>query len=410
MKILDIKYKNQINLLLNLNNNEFFIIKYLVKKIYKPTNIKIKNKKNIIYENDKKIEFNMNGLLFTININNNILTIFTINKKYIKNNVLSIIIDINNKNGYIESFKEYKKYNKFNTLTIGLYIINIYINKNIINNYKINNECFLDNKYYIYNDEINKLKTLLIFYKNINIIIDNKLDIKIYSIKESFISKLNRINNYKVNIYNNYIKYDNINKFYDIIINNKNNLIEEITNENNFNLFHNNDKNILIKLIKCNYIQYINKYKLNKSEFIKIYYNKIDSIIYLESLNFDKNKPLLNEISKYINYLINFDKNILNNYIIDGYNKLNNIDNLVHILILFNIKNYNNWIKKINKKFIIWNSIYNMNNNLFNSIYKNLDWIYLYIMINKYNTYVKLKNNIIDYNYNILSNIIFCYK
>jgi len=410
MKILDIKYENQINLLLNLNNNEFFIIKYLVKKIYKPTNIKIKNKKNIIYENDKKIEFNMNGLLFTININNNILTIFTINKKYIKNNVLSIIIDINNKNGYIESFKEYKKYNKFNTLTIGLYIINIYINKNIINNYKINNECFLDNKYYIYNDEINKLKTLLIFYKNINIIIDNKLDIKIYSIKESFISKLNRINNNKINIYNNYIKYDNINKFYDIIINNKNNLIEEITNENNFNLFHNNDKNILIKLIKCNYIQYINKYKLNKSEFIKIYYNKIDSTIYSESIIFDKNKPLLNEISKYINYLINFDKNILNNYIIDGYNKLNNIDNLVHILILFNIKNYNNWIKKINKKFIIWNSIYNVNNSLFNSIYKNLDWIDLYIMINKYNTYVKLKNNIIDYNYDILSNIIFCYK
>ena len=158
------------------------------------------------------------------------------------------------------------------------------------------------------------------------------------------------------------------------------------------------------------YIQYVNKYKLNKSEFIKIYYNKINSIIYSESIIFDKNKPLLNEISKYINYLINFDKNILNNYIIDGYNKLNNIDNLVHILILFNIKNYNNWIKKINKKFIIWNSIYNMNNNLFNSIYKNLDWIDLYIMINKYNTYVKLKNNIIDYNYNILSNIIFCYK
>jgi hypothetical protein len=410
MKILDIKYKQQINLLLNLYNNDFFVIKYLVKKIYKPTNIIIKNKKNIIYENDKKIEFNMNGLLFTININNNILKIFTINKIYNKNNVLSIIIDINNKNGYIESFKKYKKYTKFDILNIGLYILNIYINKNIINNYTINNECFIDNKYYLYNDEINKLKTLLTFYTNIYIYINCKLDIKIYSINELFIYKLNRINNYKIKIYNNYIKHNYINKFYDIIINNKNNFIDEITNENNFNLFHNNDKNTLVNLIKYNYIEYINKHKLDKYEFIKIFYNEIDSIIYSESLNFNKNKPLLDEISKYINYLKNFDKNILNNYIIDGYNKLTNIDNLVCVTILFNIQNYNKWIKNINKKFIIWNSIYNINNNFFISIYKNLDWIDLYIIINKYNVHLKLKNNILSYNYDILSNIKFCYK
>lgn len=410
MKILDIKYKQQINLLLNLYNNDFFVIKYLVKKIYKPTNIIIKNKKNIIYENDKKIEFNMNGLLFTININNNILKIFTINKIYNKNNVLSIIIDINNKNGYIESFKKYKKYTKFDILNIGLYILNIYINKNIINNYTINNKCFIDNKYYLYNDEINKLKTLLTFYTNIYIYINCKLDIKIYSINELFIYKLNRINNYKIKIYNNYIKHNYINKFYDIIINNKNNFIDEITDENNFNLFHNNDKNTLVNLIKYNYIEYINKHKLDKYEFIKIFYNEIDSIIYSESLNFNKNKPLLDEISKYINYLKNFDKNILNNYIIDGYNKLTNIDNLVCVTILFNIQNYNKWIKNINKKFIIWNSIYNINNNFFISIYKNLDWIDLYIIINKYNVHLKLKNNILSYNYDILSNIKFCYK
>ena len=52
MKIIDLKYKNKIDLLLNLNNNESFIIKFLVKKIYKPTNIIVKNKKNIIYENN----------------------------------------------------------------------------------------------------------------------------------------------------------------------------------------------------------------------------------------------------------------------------------------------------------------------------------------------------------------------
>ena len=93
-----------------------------------------------------------------------------------------------------------------------------------------------------------------------------------------------------------------------------------------------------------------------------------------------------------------------------GYNKLTNIDNLVNITILFNIKNYNKWIKNINKKIIIWNSIYNINNNFFNSIYKNLDWIDLYIMINKYNVYLNFNNNILNYNYDILSNIKFCYK
>lgn len=409
MKIIDLKYKNQIDLLLNLTNNESFIIKFLVKKIYKPTNIIVKNKKNIIYENNKKIEFNMNGLLFMINIKSDTLYIFTINKKKYKNNVLNIIIDIYNKYGYIESFIKYKKYKKFDILHIGLHILNIYINKNIINNYTINNKFFF-NINYLYNDEKNKLKNLFYFYKNMSIFIDYKLDINIYSINESFISKITRINNYKIEIYNNYIKHNHINKFYDIIINNKNNLIEEITNENNFNLFHNDDKNTLINLIKNNYIEYINKHKLNKNNFIKIYYNEIDFIIYSKSLNFNKNKSILNEIFEYINYLKKFDKNILNNYIIDGYNNLTNINNLDNIIILFNIKNYNKWIKNINKKFIIWNSIYDINNNFFDSIYKNLDWIDLYIIINKYNSYLKLKNNIFNYNYDIMSNIKFCYK
>jgi hypothetical protein len=403
MKIIDLKYKNQIDLLFNLTNNDFFIIKYLVKKIYKPTNIVIKNKKNIIYENNKKIEFNMNGLLFMINIIDDVLHIFTINKKKYKNNVLNITIDKYNKYGYIEKFMKYKKYKKFDILNIGLNILNIYLNRNIINNYSINNECFLKN-------DINKLKNLLYFYKNISILIDYKLDVQIYSINELFISKINRINNYKLEIYNNYIKHNNINNFYDIIINNKNNLIKKITNEKNFHLFHNDDKNDLINLIKNNYIDYINKYKLNKIEFTRIYYNEIDYIIYSNSLNFNKNKSIVNEILEYINYLKKFDKNILNNYIVDGYNELTNINNVDNIIIIFHVENYNKWIKNINKKFIVWNSIYNINNNFFNSIYKNLDWIDLYIMINEYNNYLQLKNNIFNYDYNILSNIKFCYK
>jgi hypothetical protein len=352
----------------------------------------------------------MNGLLFMINIKNNLLYIFTINKKKYKNNVLNIIIDIYNKYGYIENFMKYKKYKKFDILNIGLYILNIYINKNIINNYTINKNIFLNNNYLYNDEEKNKLKNLFYFYKNMSIFIDYKLDINIYSINESFISNINRIYNYKIEIYNNYIKNNHINKFYDIIINNKNNLIEDITNKNNFNLFHNDDKNTLINLIKNNYIEYINKHKLNKIEFIKIYYNEIDFIINSKSLNFNKNKSILHEISEYINYLKKFDKNILNNYIIAGYNNLTNINNLDNIIVLFNIKNYNKWIKKINKKFIVWNSIYNINNNFFVSIYKNLDWIDLYIIINKYNSYLKLKNNIFNYNYDILSNIKFCYK
>jgi hypothetical protein len=403
MKIIDLKYKNQIDLLFNLINNDFFIIKYLVKKIYKPTNIVIKNKKNIIYENNKKIEFNMNGLLFMINIIDDVFHIFTINKKKYKNNVLNITIDKYNKYGYIENFMKYKKYKKFDILNIGLNILNIYLNRNIINNYSINNECFLKN-------DINKLKNLLYFYKNISILIDYKLDIQIYAINELFISKINRINNYKLEIYNNYIKHNNINNFYDIIINNKNNLIKKITNEKNFHLFHNDDKNDLINLIKNNYIDYINKYKLNKIEFTKIYYNEIDYIIYSNSLNFNKNKSIVNEILEYINYLKKFDKNILNNYIVDGYNELTNINNIDNIIIIFHVENYNKWIKNINKKFIVWNSIYNINNNFFNLIYKNLDWIDLYIMINEYNNYLQLKNNIFNYDYNILSNIKFCYK
>ena len=132
MKILDLRYISQGNNILILQNNEKFIIKYIVKKIDINNIFQIKNKKNILNNYGKNIEFQLPGLLFKISyLENNIIHIFTINKYDKPNNVLFLNIDLKNNSSCIEKINNYKKYKKYNILQLGIRIIEIFQPNNI---------------------------------------------------------------------------------------------------------------------------------------------------------------------------------------------------------------------------------------------------------------------------------------
>ena len=136
MKILDLRYISQGNSILTLQNNEKFIIKYMIKKIDINNIFEIKNKKNILNEYGKNIEFQLSGLLFKISyLENNIINIFTINKYDKHNNVLFLNIDLNNNFISIEKINNYKKHKKYDILQLGIRIIEIFHHNNIINAY-----------------------------------------------------------------------------------------------------------------------------------------------------------------------------------------------------------------------------------------------------------------------------------
>lgn len=193
MIILDLDCLNVIsNILLNLKNNNIFVIKYLIRilskdiKGYRRPKI---NNNNIVEESYKNIKYKMQGLLFKITYENNIINIFTINRNKESNNVL--YIKIYEYYAEITKLNKYKKYNKINILNIGTKIISYYKNiKKII----ILNECLYDN-----------------FYKNISNFYNHRsLSFFPYLINEPFIDKLNRLIKFKYDIYLKVKKLDNL--------------------------------------------------------------------------------------------------------------------------------------------------------------------------------------------------------
>lgn len=402
MKVFDLKYLEQINLFLNLNNDDKFIIIYLVKILDKPLiNYKIKNKNNIIYENNKKIEFNMSGILCTINIDQNNIYIFTINKYNKKNNVIDIHIDKNNMTGYILNYNSYKKYSKNNILQLSIDILSIYHDIKIIYNIIINNNCFYQNNY-IYNNEIKKLLNIFYFYTNIDIYIKYNNYIEPSLISESFCDKLNRLYIYKNNISQNIVE-DNI--LYNIIINNK---VYNDNLNNKKNLFSNE----IIELFKKEKKDYIDKFKNNKNHFLENYFQKINNKILYEMKLFNKYNSILEDIKKHIYYLKNYDKNILNNFVKLNYHSIidiQNINKLLNILNIFNINNFDIWIKFIKNKYFIWNK--NIYNNIFflnNNVNEKIICIELLLIICLYTNELSIFNiNFFDINNIIFYSTIF---
>ncbi len=342
MKIINIKYKKDIEILLNLKNGEIFVIKYLVKIINKRNYYKIKNKKNIIYEDENKIKFNMNGLLCKIEYNdNNNINIFTINKYSNKNNVIDIIIDNNNYTGFIESYNSYKKYNKQYILQISHKILSIYNNNKNIYYVILNNNCFINiNCTYkcqydtIYN-EIIKVLQLLFFYKNIKKYMSYRYFISPSFINENIYDKLNRLNIYKYEIFNDIsLKYID---YFDIIIYNKLKLFNKYVSytdiiKNNILNIYNYNKIELNKYIEKNYLEIINP--TNKKRIINLF-NVID---YNKFIQYFKN-----------NYII-WNKNINNNIFIFDYNIVNKIK-CIELLVTINI--YNNNVFRYIEEFYI---------------------------------------------------------
>ena len=402
MKILNIRYISQGNIISTLKNNEKFVIIYMMKKIYVKDKYKIKNKKNIINQYNKYIEVQLQGLLFKINyLDNNIIQIFTINKYNNPNNVLFLSIDLINNVANIEKINNYKKYKKYDILQIGIRIIQTfhpnYDNKKCIiyndcfiyNNYNIIKKSFLNLNPIIY-QKIKDLYILLEFYKEYiryNKYLSNFYP---YNINETFNNKLKRLIKYKKNISCSLIKNNTfISYLYNVVIKD----IYFEPHKYMLSIFEYPQE--IIPFLEEELIKEIDYYKKNKNIFLDKYYKTIDSDIQIYMKLFDnmenmKNKFLRNNINKIIK------SEEFKNYIKNGfYYILNNKNDIVKALNIKNIDKFIIYLTKIYSKFI-------ENYNLF---------IELLVIINSFYEY---KNINIEYdfsnNLDEIKNIIFFTK
>ena len=386
MKILDLRYISDCNVISTLRDNEKFIIKYIIKKIdifysdkfFSENSFlsihKYFNKKNIVneyYTNkyNKRIEVQLHGLLFKINyVDNNIINIFTINKYDKHNNVLSLNIDLINNVAYIDKMSNYKKYKKYDILQIGLRIIQIFHQNNIIKKCIISNNCiFLHNlqkiktnsciNYHIpfciiknnflqlnpiIYEKISDIYTLLEFYKEYIKYHKYFGNIYPYNKNEDFNNKLNRLINYKKNIVYYSIKNNKfITYFYDVIIRD----IKFEINKYILGLsdYKNNDIEYLQEKVEID-IEY---YKKNKNIYLEKYYKTIDNNIEIYIKYFDKNENIKDKLLN--NNITNISIEDIKKYIKNGFNYI--INNKNDITKIFKIINIDKWIIYLTRKY-----------------------------------------------------------
>ena len=405
MKILDLTYISDCNNILELEDNEIFIIKYLIKKIDVDINkiFHIKNNKNIINEYNinkyiKRFEIKCNGLLFKVNNKNNIINIFTINKYKLFNNVLSIKINLLEKIGYIQNIKYYKKYKKYDILQIGLKIIKIFQYNNIIKECIILNKFFLYKRYNfninpIFKKKVDKLDILLGFYKEYIKYYKYLKNIYPYNKNEDFKHKLNRLIEYKINIIYSSIKTNTfITYLYDVIIKD----IEIIPHKYMLSIFEYPKE--AIKILEEDLIKDINYYKNNKNIYLEKYYKEIYDTVFMYIKNFNvyenmKDKILNDDIFK----ISNID---ITNYIKYGLNYIT--ENKNDIPLEWNIKNIDKWLYYLKEK---CNKI-SFSNNLIKDYQ-----LYIELLVIT-NTFYEYRNINISYDFknNINDNIIFLTK
>lgn len=407
MKILDLRYISQGNSILTLQNNEKFIIKYMIKKIDINNIFEIKNKKNILNEYGKNIEFQLSGLLFKIShLENNIINIFTINKYDKHNNVLFLNIDLNNNFISIEKINNYKKHKKYDILQLGIRIIEIFHHNNIIKSCFLSNTCLIYNRYNIIkNDFLTTNPNIYQKIENINILLGfyreyikyNKylININIYNIDETFKNKLKRLIKFKINFVYFLIKNNTfITYLYNIII-------KDIPFEPHKYMLGLSEYPLdAIYYLQENLKKEIEYYKQNKNIYLERYYKEIDNDIQISMKSFDK-------IENIKDNLLNDDLNNIKidnfkNYIKNGFNYI--INNKNDIIKLWNIKNIDKWIIYLTKKYSKVEFIKNF-----------LKDYHLYTeLLVIINTYYQYKNIDIKYDFYIkidkIKNIIFCIK
>jgi len=325
MKILDLMYISQGNNLLLLQNNEKFIIKYIVKKIDINNIFQIRNKKNILNQYGKNIEFQLPGLLFKINrYNNIIINIFTINKYDIPNNVLFININLNNNFSSIEKINNYKKHTKYNILQLGLRIIEIFYHNNIIKKCILFNNCLINNKYNIINNnflitnqsiyqKIENMHILFGFYKEYIKYNKYLTNINIINTNESFKNKLLRLIKFKVNFIYFSIKNNTfVTYLYDIIIKD----IPFEPHKYMLGLFE--YPKDAIYYLEIQLMKEVEYYKKNKNIYLEKFYKEIDNCIQISMKSFDNMENIKDNLLN--NDLTNINIKDFKNYIKNGFN------------------------------------------------------------------------------------------
>lgn len=410
MKILDLRYISQGNNLLILQNNEKFIIKYIIKKIDINNIFQIKNKKNILNQCGKYLEFQLSGLLFKISyFENNIIHIFTINKYDKPNNVLFLSIDPNNNSSSIEKINNYKKHKKYEILQLGIRIIQIFHHNNIIKSCILSNSCLIYDRHNIIKTNFLKINPD-IYQKivNVNILLDfyreyikyNKylININIYNINETFQNKLKRLIKFKINFVYFSIKSNTfITYLYNIII--KNIPFEP----HKYMLGLSEYPADGIYYLKEQLAKEVEYYKENKNIYLEKYYKEIDNDIQMSMKSFDNIENIKdNLLHNYIKSIKSIKIEDFKNYIKNGFDYI--INNKNYITKVWNIKNINQWIIYLTKKYSKVEFIKNFleDYNLYTE---------LLVIIN---TFYQYKNIDIKYDFNKkldeIQNIIFCIK
>jgi len=407
MKILDLMYISQGNNLLLLQNNEKFIIKYIVKKIDINNIFQIRNKKNILNQYGKNIEFQLPGLLFKINrYNNNIINIFTINKYDIPNNVLFININLNNNFSSIEKINNYKKHTKYNILQLGLRIIEIFYHNNIIKSCILSNNCLIYNRYNIIKnnflimnqsiyEKIENIHILFGFYKEYIKYNKYLTNINIININESFKNKLIRLIKFKLNFIYFSIKNNTfVTYLYDIIIKD----IPFEPHKYMLGLFeYSRDAIYYLEIQLMKEIEY---YKKNKNIYLEKFYIEIDNCIQISMKSFDNMENIKDNLLN--NNLTTIKIENFKNYIKNGFNYI--INNKNDIIKIWKIKNINKWIIYLTNKYYKIEFVKNFLQDY------NL-YVELLVIIN---TFYQYKNIDIQYDFSKkldeINNIILCIK
>ena len=368
MRIINLGRLDDINALSTIENNEKFVIKYMIKKIdiQLPikTSLKIKNKKNIICNYDKnkstkRIEVRCQGLLFSKKyINANEIEIFTINKKDEQNNVLCVKINLEKKEGIIVKLKKYKQYKKYDILQIGSGIIKNYIKDNIIDNCIISHDCIFYprnifyNTFYntnpIFKKKIEELDILFGFYKEYIKYKKYYRIIHIYYTNETFEERLQRLIFYRKYYTYSSIKSDTFNTYlYDVVIRNAEIIPEKYNSSLRDPILKKQYSEKIIEWMYEDTIKNIEYYKNNKYRYLEKFYNNIDAKILSDSKYFSKYDDIINKIIE--EELKNIYIEDIKNYIKIGIDEISN--NKETIIKLFNIKNIDNWFIYIHKKY-----------------------------------------------------------